>query len=1136
MKMNVTRFLVLGFLFLIFQTCKEEIEPLYPTKVISLQEDQAAELASKIRKEVAAEVAEGLDLSLWAVDSLVSDPIAISIDPQGRVFYTSATRQSNSEFDIRGHRNWITASVSFQTVEDRRAFLRETFSETNEEGERSLKDLNEDGVLDWRDLTVEKEQVWFVEDASGDGIADRAQLYLEDFHEEITDVANGVEYHDGEVFISVAPDMWRTKDRDNDGIADEKQSISHGYAVHIGFSGHGMSGAKIGPDGRIWWGIGDIGMNVVDKEGKHWKYPNRGVIVRSELDGSGFEVYAAGVRNTHEFVFDQYGNLITEDNDGDHRGERERLVYLINGSDSGWRTNWQYGKYTDPDNNDYKVWMDERLHVPRWEGQAAYILPPIANYVNGPTGMVYNPGTALGPEWYDHFFIVEFRGSPANSPLHAFTLTPKGASFELATTQEVVKGILPTGLDFGPDGALYFSDWIEGWGTKDAGRIWKLDVPGGAASPVRRETRQLIEADFSKNSEEELSNLLAHRDMRVRQKAQFELAKRGRNGYEALLAVAQQSTHQLARIHALWGLGQLSRKNIDYAEVFIPFLQDDDPEIIAQAAKMLGDVRYSEAGEALLPLVQHELPRVRLLTTEALGRMACKNAVQPIIQMLRANNDEDAWLRHAGAIALARIGEEDPLAALHTDDSRAVRTAAVIALRRMSSPHVAAFLHDADEYVVTEAARAINDDFSIEAALPDLARVLSEERFTGEPLLRRAINANLRVGEKENIDLLVAYATRSSAPAAMRAEALAALSTWPKPSVFDRVDGRYRGEITREATPVVETLQPILNDLLNDPQPAVQTAAAEAAARLELSEAAPTLLAMVKNAPDGQVRQAALKALHGLKAASLTEALQIAIADEDNEVRSAAVEILPESGIAEGDAVQLFQRIIQAGTIEEQQAAFSSLGAYRGEEAVQTLEEALNQLTLGRQPPDIQLDIIEAVEKQGDPNLMEKLEAYQAAKPKGDPLALYRETLAGGNFRRGWRIFNNHEAAQCVRCHAIFERGGNVGPTLAGVGDRLSNEEILESLVQPSATLAPGYGIVILEMEDGESVSGTVLEETETQLRLRIAKEDIRTLEKSRIANRENIPSSMPPVGDILTKREIRDLVAFLGRLREENF
>ena len=221
----------------------------------------------------------------------------------GRIYYTHARRLEHSEFDIRSHRDWMTASISFQTPEDRRAFLRKTFSETNEVGERFLKDLNKDGVLDWRDLTVEKEQIWLVSDSDLDGNADRSQLFIEDFHEEITDLANGVEYFDGKVFLSVGPDLWRIEDTDANDIANEKESLSHGFAVHIGFGAHGMSGVTVGPQGRIWWGIGDIGMNVVDEDGKRWKYPNQGVIVRCDPDGSNFEVYCAGLEKYPRICF-----------------------------------------------------------------------------------------------------------------------------------------------------------------------------------------------------------------------------------------------------------------------------------------------------------------------------------------------------------------------------------------------------------------------------------------------------------------------------------------------------------------------------------------------------------------------------------------------------------------------------------------------------------------------------------------------------------------------------------------------------------------------------------------------------------------------------------------------------------------
>ncbi|HRG07262.1 MAG TPA: heme-binding protein, partial [Cyclobacteriaceae bacterium] len=194
---------------------------------------------------------------------------------------------------------------------------------------------------------------------------------------------------------------------------------------------------------------------------------------------------------------------------------------VVDGADIGWRTNWQFGKYRDPDNNTYKVWMDEKLYIPRHEGQPAYILPTIKNFVNGPTGMLYNPGTALGKRFKNNFFIVEFVGNPTKSGIHAFKLKPKGASFEFVESKMILSGVLATGIDFGPDGALYMGDWIEGWGTKDYGRIWKLDV-NNPDKAIRAETEKLIKSDITEYDTDALGKMLLHADMRVRQKAQFE--------------------------------------------------------------------------------------------------------------------------------------------------------------------------------------------------------------------------------------------------------------------------------------------------------------------------------------------------------------------------------------------------------------------------------------------------------------------------------------------------------------------------------------------------------------------------------------------------------------------------------------
>ncbi len=1136
MKLTKSIFPLLAIcLVLLSLACSKPTPPIYPDESTSINADLATSLSSKIRSSVNAEIDDRLELSLWASDTLVNDPIAISVDDQGRIYYTLADRLENSEFDIRGHRNWMTASISFQTVEDRRAFIKKTFSETNEEGERHLKDLNEDGVLDWRDLTVEKEQVWIVSDTDDDGLADKSKLFIKDFHEEITDLANGVEYFNGEVYLSVGPDLWRIKDNDGDDIADEKTSISHGYTIHVAFGAHGMSGVTVGPQGRIWWGTGDIGTNVVDQTGKRWKYPNQGAIVRSDPDGSNFEVYAAGLRNTHEFVFDKYGNLITEDNDGDHQGERERLVYLINGSDSGWRINWQFGKYTDPDNNKYKVWMDERMSVPRWDGQAAWFLPPIVNYVNGPTGMVYNPGTALSPEWEDHFFIAEFRGTPARSPIHAFTLKPDGAGFALDTTMIIAKGLLPTGLDFGPDGALYFADWIDGWGVKNEGRIWKLDVPGEANSATRKEVEQLIGADFSQRRLEDLALLLAHKDQRIRRKAQFALVDKGAHGFEVFKAQASSNPDQLAKIHCLWGIAQLARtQDAKYAEALLPFLEAPDSELLTQSIKMLGDLKYKAAAQNIIPHLQHESPRVSLHAIEALGRMEASSAAQAILDLMEANNDQDLWIRHAGMIALGRIGNADLLAAQSNHPSKAVRTAAVVSLRRMSSPKIAVYLNDTDEYIVTEAARGINDDFSIEEALPDLAKVLAENRFSSEALIRRAINAALRVGDPASMQLLIDYVQRPNVPAAMRAEAIAALGTWTKPSPLDRVDGRYRGEVTREDVALRKNFYKPVAQLIKSANPEVQTAAIRAVGKLNFSGNDESLLSLARNSRSAEVRIAALQALNATKSNLLEQALNIGIKDRDDKVRSTAITIIPASSIEPEKAVQLFASVIKSGSLSEQQAALAALADIDHPSSIIPLKGALDDLMAQKIPKEIHLDVITAIELKNDDSLNSSLETYRASKPDG-PLSDYVETLYGGDVGKGRDLFYNHEAAQCVRCHAVFEYGGNAGPGLAGVGERLSKEAILESLVAPSATLAAGYGIASITLKNGEQVTGVVDAEDDDSIRLKVGKEDITTIPKSEISNRTDIPSSMPPMGAILKKQEIRDMVAFLADLREEH-
>ena len=1117
---------------IVFWGCS--LDPSTEVEVVSsrISSDDAQTMANEALAQITTETHPDLELTLWASDSLVSAPVALAIDQSnGRAYYTMTDRRRSSEMDIRRHMAWATRSISFQHIEDHRAFLREELATKNSDRNDWIPDFNNDSLHDWRDLTVETEKIFWVEDQDEDGYGDYAQRYIADFKEEVSDVIGGVLPHGDHVFATVAPDVWRLIDNDKDGVADEKIAIAHGFGVHIGFGGHNLSGLILGPDGRIYWGIGDIGMHVKDQEGKNWKYPNQGVICRANPDGSGFEVFAAGLRNTHEFVFDDYGNIITEDNDGDHPGERERLMYVVDGHEAGWRINWQFGKYTDPKNNDYKVWMDEKLHIPHFEGQAAYIIPPIMNYVNGPTGMVHNPGTALGEQWKDHFFLVEFKGSPANAAIYAFQLKPKGAGFEFAGDKVVAKGILATGMDFGPDGALYFSDWIDGWEPTSRGRIWKLDVKENQKHPKRTETQALLTSSFDDKSIDELTALLQYEDRRVRMKAQFKLVNKEQAGLAALERVAKEGDHQLARIHALWGIEQLIRQDKAAPESLLPFLDDRDQEVVAQAAKLLGESKYKPAGAQLASLLKHESGRVQFFAAQSIGKIGYRKAFDDLVGLLTENNNQDLYLRHAATFALARLNDANALAQLSQHANLHVRLAAVVALRRMQSAKVVEFLSDNHEWVVMEAARAINDDWSIEAALPALAALLNTTSFQNEVIIRRAINANLRVGKEENLRALSTYAKRTDVPNGLRAEAIATIGTWSNPSPHDRVDGRFRGYQERSLEEPRLAFTQISESLLKQTNATIQAAAAAAIGELGITNSVATLNTLLKTNAAAEVREAAIKSLFQLNAPNLKDALTTALNDKDKMVRVAGLDIVPNLNLPPSEKVALYTNILASGTTAEQQSVVKSLGQSSSPEAQKVLGELIQQMENGQLNMGILLELEEAILEKDNPELTNAWQNYQNSLDQKDLTNQYLAALDGGNARRGRYFFNGSEAAQCTRCHVVEGQGSDVGPALAGVASRLSKRELLQSLVDPSAILAKGYGIATITLKDGTQKVGYWEAETTDQVTLKL-QDQVITIPKSQIEKTEMAPSSMPPMGTLLEKSEIRDIVAYLGTLK----
>jgi hypothetical protein len=146
--------------------------------------------------------ANGTELRLFAKEPFLRNTVAVAVGEDGRVYATSVLRRKAADLDIRQFRDWVEKDLSLRTVEEKRAFLRSELTAENSKRHGKVKDQNEDGVIDWRDLTVLTDRILVLEDSDGDGVADRSETFAEGFNTEVTGIAAGLEVWDGTVYAT----------------------------------------------------------------------------------------------------------------------------------------------------------------------------------------------------------------------------------------------------------------------------------------------------------------------------------------------------------------------------------------------------------------------------------------------------------------------------------------------------------------------------------------------------------------------------------------------------------------------------------------------------------------------------------------------------------------------------------------------------------------------------------------------------------------------------------------------------------------------------------------------------------------------------------------------------------------------
>ena len=219
-------------------------------------------------------------------------------------------------------------------------------------------------------------------------------------------------------------------------------------------------------------------------------------------------------------------------------------------------------------------------------------------------------------------------------------------------------------------------------------------------------------------------------------------------------------------------------------------------------------------------------------------------------------------------------------------------------------------------------------------------------------------------------------------------------------------------------------------------------------------------------------------------------------------------------------------------SIHRQQKAIITLTALGGEKADAALLSQFDRWQSGELPVALWLDLAEAAAKRNTPLLKTRLLQYERSfATAGDPLHRWRECLEGGDADEGRELFFHKLEAGCFRCHKVDGEGAEIGPDLTGLGQRMDRVYILESIIDPNAVISPGFDQALLTLASGEQVSGLIQVETADYLTLvSVTDGKKRQIKTAEITQRTALPSAMPPAfGQVLTKRNLRDLVEFIA-------